>query len=1131
MPLGRIPLRKALPLLLLCFLVSSGAFAQTGQGTIVGLVADSSGALIPNVAVQATNTETNFVYKSNSNNEGLYRVTYVNPGTYDVTFEVQGFKKLTKSGILVRSTETARADVTLDLGSVVETVEVKAETALLEVETSTTGHLATGEVVNKLPTPQQKAQGILYYMPGVSGQKGEGHGAGQRARSFNMSMDGVSSVQPVVGSLSTSTTLTTVVENISEVKVMTTVLPAEYGHSGGAIMNISYKGGTNQLHGLVAERYMSKGMLHRNWQDAARSQGSFGYHLMSGSLSGPVYIPKVYNGKNKTFFLAGFQRHHQKESDYGVAEVPSPEMYAGNFSFGGIGDPIYDPATTIKLANGNYSRTAFPGNQIPVSRFDPAVKKFLALNPWQPQNNRNGELYVDRTGVHKNFSYDTRARSYRTGYDFKIDQSFSDNHKFFGRYSDMRNRSLAGDLQQLYANRMLDYNFTAAPNDFHQLALSDTYMINPVTINEVRIGVSYRKATRFPSTTDQNWASQLGIPNVTGETFPSFLDASGANMYGRLPESPTKDVGINASLQENLTMVRGRHTFKMGYEFLRTLSNTTVPAQPSGRFWFGGTEFPFTPNTGNMFASFLLGGVARADFNKDLAEWLPRWTTNSTYFQDDWKLTRNITLNIGVRWQYETPYNTKYGQQSQFNPTVVDTLTGRMGALTHPTGALAKKDLNNFQPRVGMAYNFRPNWVFRGGFAINTLDVWTNGSLENFDDYMATTVVQAPTGDPNVAFFLSKGLPAPVQFAISSNGTSPFVGTNYSGRNASYYDPNMRAPYVMNWNAGFQHQLRGNMLVEFTYQASAGVGLLNRWDINAIPLNVSSDFNTLETIRKASQNYKPFPQFGAVNMYSNFGHNTYHSATIRFEKRYSAGMTLTSYFTKGKAIDESSSDGAASGITYYNRALEKGRADYDVANNWVTYFTYELPFGKGRKFGGNSGRLLNAIAGGWNLNIIQTLQSGAPVSFTQTGSSNVFLPGTLRPNMAPGKTYDAIQIPWDRHGPCRNSTACSLPWADINAFATPGSYQLGNAGRNIINGPGMIWHQGSIAKEFHFKERVKGTLRYDINNPFSRPFFSAPNSVVNFRNSQAFGKITGSQGSYSSMGGRTYMYVIFKLEF
>ncbi len=1105
------------------------AYAQTGQGTLTGSVTDTSGAVVANATVVVKNQNTGFVYNAVTTAEGIYRVPYLNVGTYEVNYEAPGFKKLTRRDIPIRSSETLGLDVTLDVGNVVESVQVSAGAQLLETETATTGHLVSGVELTTLPTPQMKIESMVWYVSGVTSQSGTGHTAGGRARAFQFNTDGVSGNVPGEGVVATARQLTTVEHDMQEVKILTTALPAEYGHSGGGIMNIAFKGGTNQFHGLAEERYVSKPMIHRAWEEPVVVSGVFAFHLMSGSISGPIK-------KNRTFFMSGWQRHHERSGNNQNADVPSPAQLNGDFSNPGssvVADRIYDPDSLVQLPNGSYSRTQFANNSIPRSRFDPVAVKFLALNPFRAEGNRYNSQFFDSTGPRQNLAVDTNKNSYRSGLDEKIDHSFSDKHKIFGRYSNARHRSMSGTWQMQLANRDLDYIATPIPVDFRQVAVSDSYVLNPTTINEVRLGWNRRKSTRLPESLGQNWASKFGIPNASPDTMPIFQTATGGQFYFRFPEGETVDVHENFSIQDNLSLIRGRHTFKTGYELLRTRINSHLEARPSGTYLLGGTEFPFTPGTGNTFASFLLGSVVRADFTKSFATWLPRWWSNALYFQDDWKATNKLTLNLGVRWQMESPYQTKYGQQSQFDPTAIDTLTGRVGALVHPSSALGKRDANNFQPRLGLAYNFRKDWVFRGGFAVNTLDLWTNSLRENFDEYLATAVIQQPTGNPAIAFKLSQG-PPPINFNVRPDGSVPFVG-NVAGRPASYRDPNIRAPYVMNWNGGIQKQFGRDYLLEVNYQGSSGVGLLNRWDINAIPLNISTDPVLLNTIRNAAQNYKPYPQFGSVMLYSNFGHSSFHSGTIKAEKRMSSGFTFTSFYTWGKSIDEASDDGTASGITYYNRSLEKGRSNYDVAHRWVTYAIWDLPVGKGKRWM-NSGGVVSKVIGNWQLSAIQSAETGIPLTFSQNGQlpgnvTNVYLPGATRPNMAPGKTYDDIKLDWDRKGPCRHIVACALPWADINAFAVPPSYTPGQAGRNIINSPGMFWHQFALMKVIPVTERIKGTLRADFTAPFKYPFFSAPNTAVNFRNPQTFGKITSQQGGFSGLGARTETMIIFKLEF
>ena len=309
-------------------LVFSGAvvYAQTGQGTLTGSITDSSGAVIPAVAVVVKNENTGFTYNAVTNEEGIYRVPYLNAGMYEVTYEATGFRRMVRNGVQIRSTETLGLNITLEIGNVVESVEVSAGAQLLETETSTTGHLVSGTELTTLPTPQMKIESMIWYVAGVTSQSGNGHTAGGRSRAFQMTTDGVSATNPGEGTVATARNVTTVEHDMQEIKVLTTALPAEYGHSGGGIMNISYKGGTNDFHGLAEERYVGKPMIHRAWSDPAVPTGPFAFHLMSANISGPDHT-------NKTFFLVGWQRHHERSGNNMDVDVPSPAMLNGTSAF------------------------------------------------------------------------------------------------------------------------------------------------------------------------------------------------------------------------------------------------------------------------------------------------------------------------------------------------------------------------------------------------------------------------------------------------------------------------------------------------------------------------------------------------------------------------------------------------------------------------------------------------------------------------------------------------------------------------------------------------------------------------------------------------------------------------------
>lgn len=1115
--------------LLAGFVAISLSFAQsTGTATLVGAVTDTTDAVIAGAKITITNVDSGLVFNSVTTAEGTWYVPNLNPGPYQLRIEAQGFKSYVQDGIILRTAEQPRIDVKLELGSVTESVRVTGTPPLLETENATSGQVLEGDTIVKMPVLQKAFYRIYLYMPGMNVVNGQ-HAVGQRQRALGFTLDGVNAKEPVLGNPnSVDTVITSTLDMIQEFKMYTTGLPAEFGHSSGGQLSGVFKSGTNEFHGSMEDRYLNGKLVHRQYfdqlkrcQNALNLCNPFTYHEMGATAGGPLFIPKLYDGRNKTFLFGGFQRHHEKVSETFIGNVPSQDMYNGDFDFGGRGFPIYDPDTT-RLVNGEWVRDQFPNNRIPLSRIDPVIRNVLSNNPWKAQNTA-GTLTPN--GPINNLVVPTRGSYYITRYDLKADHQFNSNNKIFGRYSHVRHRNLGRVSNELLWS-LVDPVYVP-PIDQHNMVISDTWTVNPTTINETRIGWNKRHRTAQPPTQGQGWAAQLGIPNVNGETFPDLLRSDSSRYYNLGPGGLNEQIAGDFSAQENLTKIIGKHTLKAGYELIRTTYDSRIESFPSGRYILGGTEYPFRPNTGNAFANFLLGTVASASFTQVQATWDPSWWSHSWYFQDDYKPTRNITLNLGLRWSYESPFQTRSGKQSQFDPTVVDPLTGRLGAITHPTGALARKDLNNFQPRIGLAWNFTPKWVFRGNFGIITSDLLASNINTNFEEYLATANIQQPAGDPRVAFKLSQGPPA-IQFNTAQNGSAPFIGTNYSGRPATWFDPNMRMPYVMNWSAGFQRQFAGNLVTEVMYQGSAGVGLFNNWDINVLPLNVSSDPTRLEQIRQQYQNFKPYPQFGQIQHYSNYGHNTHHGVTFRVERRYAQGFTLNSFWTWSKSLNDADDDGSVGGVTFYNRRLEKGRASYDIHHRWVSTMTYELPFGTGRRFVNNGG-WKNAVIGGWELVYSQTFQTGPPFTVSFAGSPNRYLPGASRPDQI--LPNDEVKLEHVDIGPNRFPISAQNRYLNINGFRYPANFTAGTLGRNTLEAPGIVWGQASISKSWQVLERVRFSLRFDVNNLYKYHNFNPPNSTYNASDPSTFGTFNGTRGSFSDIGtGRWHGIMVFRLE-
>ena len=740
----------AFKILLILALASAAIMAQTGGGaTLVGTVKDSSGSVVGQARVIVINTATNFTTETSTGADGAYYVPYLTPGDYRVKVSAPGFKEFVREGLTMRSAEVPRIDINLELGAVTESVTVNASASLVNTENVVSAYVIPAAVLTETPGVMKRTLYLMQYMPGVVAVLGQAgfHIMGQAQNDIGASIDGIAAKSPYTGTVNqVDGVVQGSTDAMEEVKVLTTGVSAEYGHSAGGSMKMVYKSGTNSLHMSFEDRFLPGSWTHRAYltQNPNPPQAPWYYETFDLVMSGPVVIPKIYNGRNKTFWLSDYAINHEHTINYTLNTVPTPEMLDGDFSFkdaAGGGLPIYNPYTTRQVGS-TFVRDPIVGNVIPKSLIDPVAAQFLALGIWTAPNLPGSP---SRTGPSNNLQFVNSCRClHRDRWDEKIDHQFSNNEKIFGRYSQYHNRGQNGDP---FARPEFNASREINPTDDINGVISFTSIISRTMFNEFRIGYN-RRASSNP-TRPEATKSALTVPGVAPETFPYFNIG-----YGIAALNYTRQVGEDRIVQDNFTLIAGRHSIKLGFETVRTAYSDTGTALPSGQYNFtGGTSLPGVPNTGIDFAAFEMGAVTSAVFSKQQAIFLPRQWDQEAYVQDDWKILPTLSLNLGLRWTYFSPYETKYDQQSQFDPNAIDPVTGRMGAITHPKGPIGKRDLNNFQPRLGLAWNFHPKCVFRSSFGIMTVDSPGQGG---FDEYSGTFNILQPTGNPQPVFQLQE---------------------------------------------------------------------------------------------------------------------------------------------------------------------------------------------------------------------------------------------------------------------------------------------------------------------------------------------------------------------------------------
>jgi hypothetical protein len=1155
---------------LLGLVLAAAALAQLDTGIFSGRVTDASGAVVPNAPITVLETQTNFTTDAQTNAEGLYRIPTLRPGSYKITVKAPGFKTAVRDGLELHVGENQEVNIALEVGGTADSVVVTAESAQLETETSAHGETLEGNYLQQLPLYQRYVELSFFLLPNIDGQ---GVTYGGNLNGFHI--DGLQDIKvgffqdgtyAAANDSGTVYTAQAIQSTLEEVKELGTVLPAEYGHSGGGALIAVQRTGTNAIHGEISEfgrvsamqqrKYFDLGKLGQELPGETTDPPSELFMEPNATLSGPVYIPKIYNGKNRTFFVFAVERVIEKQGKQAAYTVPTPQELMGNFSFAGEGvtpNQLYYPNSTT-LANGIWTRTPIPGNIIPPSLISPVAQKFIGLNPYATPDTPGT---FSNTGPSNDFNGTYLKKYFSENYTARVDQQITPSFKMFGNwlYKSIYQRSPNPQI----AVGALDGSLVVTHNYDNTATLGATKIISPTLISEFRLGYNrYVNQTTGPDV-NANTASLLGIPNDSAAYLPGGLPLSVG--------TPSLNVIENFTVKDDITWVHNKHSFKFGYDLLHMREDYYTLGNPSGTFTFDSAAglqgncptanisgASTCPNTGGIsFASFMLGAVDSSSFSIPTASWLPRDNISGTYFQDDWRFSPKLTLNLGVRWSMESPWHTKYGQFSEFNPAGADNLVaGDMGVITHPGGNLTKREWQTPEPRVGLAYHPFNKLVVRTGFAMMHVDLGLadggSNSSDQLDEYTIQSNQNQPSGNPTPLYQISN-FPGVSYAGLTSMGTQLYTGcTNgslngtslvtCSGRTTTYTNPNLHDPYALTWNFGLQYQLLANTMVELTYDGTAGIGNIETPNLNVLPESYDEgNTSALAALAGNSQVYRPYPNFGNITYRANISHSTYHAGTVHVQKRFAHGLYYDSFFTYSKSLD-----GSGVGNVDVPSIDYKGPSAFDRRFRYVGNFTYNIPLGKGQRFM-NRGGVLNAILGGYTLNWVYDAYSGNPISWGFTNSPYTYLPSYIgiqgRPNLIGTPT---LVSDWQNLGTNRFNEGFQNPTINgLQDFAYPGNYQFGDAGKGTFYLPRQIGASFSAYKEFVLKERLRLQLRLDFQNPFKwYNWATGINTTVDLKNIVAgttmetsgnlFGKVnSGSEATTAADGGTPMMNATIRL--
>ena len=1148
----------ALALLLLAGTTIHLSLAQTTFGSILGVITDSSGAPVPDAQITLTNLATTEKHTTTSSSGGTYQFVNLPPAQYRVEAEKAGFKRITREPVVIETQTTSKIDLALQVGDVTQTVEVTAQTPLIQAENSSLGQVIDERKTTELPLNGRNPLNLVALVPSVVPQGGSMSNptaqnpfawgnyqiGGGMANQSAVWLDG----SPVNASLLNMTALIPTQDSLQEFKVATNNLPPEYGRFAGGVVNFTTKSGSNQLHGGAWEFLRNK-LLNANDFFANRggvprpafTQNQFGFNI-----GGPVYVPKLYDGRNKTFFFVDYEGFRLRQGSTFVETVPTSAERGGDLSALG---PIYDPLTTCGSSapgspacgagQNRYDRQLFLNNRIPDNRLNPTALQLLNLYP--APNTIGGALGVN------NFVSNASVGGNNNETVVHIDQNVSEKQHISARYTYWGNINLPIDPlgTGICQDRCTE---TFNTNNF---VFSDTYSFSPTTILEVRASYQRFSYDRTPDTlgfdlTQLGWPASLNT-QVAFRTLPVPV-ISGFDTANTFASGGTGSVisqrNDNDRIAATLTRIAGKHTIKFGGEFLRLTDNYVQTNTPTGLFNFdngftrNNAVSPTTASDTTGLASFLLGYASGGSASSP-AFVAAQQLYPALFGSDDWHVTSRLTLNLGVRWEHSGPWTERFNRLTFFDPTrpnsvlaaAGQTYLGNIGLVNTPENGGYRSNVypnwHEFAPRIGTAFQITPKTVLHAGYGIfwlpNDIARSTSPDVDPINNFSTPYVASIYTGVP--AGTISNPFPAGI---VPPPGRNPSYANILLGQSVNVSQ--MRNPYgyAQQWNADVQREFGESFLIDVAYGGAKGTHLPIDRQLDQLPdqflslgqqltSSVSNPFAGIvqsgslaaSTVQQG-QLLRPYPQYsGASFAAAGIGNSTYESLQVVAKKRFSGGASLLVAYTHAKLISDTDTvtnwleSGNVGGIQNWNNLrAEKSLASFDTPDRLVASYVLDIPVGKGRKYFSHANAFVNGALGGWGVEGVTTIQGGFPLHFgTNSNNTNSFGGGS-RPNVALG---------------CDTSLSGSAQsrldgWFNTGCFSQPAPFTFGDASRNDphLRSAGIANWDFSAFKKFPFGHDGLYNIEFrsEFFNLFNRVQFGYPGQT---QGSNTFGIVSSQQ--------------------